>query len=65
MLSDKQLTIFIEIYRKRFGRDISRDEARDTAMKFIRLMKAIHQPMSLRDYREVQKSRQKTKQKKL
>ncbi len=44
MLTDEQITTFQKLYERRFGTGISRDEARESGMKLVRLMKIIHQP---------------------
>lgn len=60
MLTDEQLDMFIKIYRDRFGRKISREEASESAIKLVRLIKIAYRPISVRDYRDLQKRREET-----
>jgi hypothetical protein len=56
-LSEEQLTQFCEIYRKRYGKEIDREEAREQAGKLTRLIMLIYKPMALEDYDAIQKRR--------
>ena len=46
MITDEHITKFQELYRIRFGREISRENARDQGTKLVRLMQIIYQPMT-------------------
>lgn len=50
MLSDEQIIKFQEIYKKRFNREISREEAYEKGAKLVRLMQLIYKPMSIKEY---------------
>lgn len=50
----------MKIYRDRFGREISREEARESAIKLVRLMEIIYKPMTAKDYKRLQERRLKT-----
>jgi hypothetical protein len=44
MLTDKQIEQFRILFKKRFGKEISREEAYERGMKLITLMKAVYLP---------------------
>ncbi len=60
MISKEQLEKFKDIYRKRFGKDISDQEALEKGAKLIRLMKIIYKPMTKKDFKILQKRRRET-----
>lgn len=45
MISDKALKEYKEIYRKKFGKDISDQEALEQATKLITLVDAVYRPI--------------------
>lgn len=45
MLSDKRIEEFIELYKKRFGKEISKEEAYGNGIKLITLIKRIYKPI--------------------
>ncbi|MBU0569358.1 hypothetical protein KKB40_01075 [Patescibacteria group bacterium] len=60
MLSDEQITKFQALYKNRFGKEISREEAFEQGAKLIRLVELIYKPITEKDYRLLQKRRQET-----
>ena len=60
MLSDKDLQSFIEIYKNRFGKEISPEEAREKANTLLRMVELIYKPMTVREYNNLQKRRRET-----
>lgn len=60
MLSDEQITKFQALYKNRFGKEISREEAFEQGAKLIRLVELIYKPMTEREYQHLQKRRQET-----
>ena len=46
MITDENITQFQELYFARFGREISREDARNQGTKLVRLMQLIYQPMT-------------------
>lgn len=60
MLSDEQITNYQKLYKNHFGKDISREEAYEQGAKLIRLVELIYQPMSEKEYRQLQERRKKT-----
>jgi len=62
MLSDQQLSTFIKIYEDRSGRKISREEARESAIKLIRMIEITYRQMSVSDYKKLQKRRKETEE---
>lgn len=61
MLSDEQITKFQTLYKNRFGKEISREEAYEQGVKLIRLIELIYKPMTKEEYKIVQKRRKETK----
>lgn len=61
MLSDEQITKFQTLYKNRFGREISREEAYEQGVKLVRLIELIYKPMTEAEYKIVQKRRKETK----
>lgn len=60
MLSGEQITKFQTLYRARFGRDISREEAYEQGVKLVRLVELIYQPMTETEYQRLQERRRET-----
>lgn len=46
MITDEHITQYQELYRIRFGRELSREGARDQGTKLVRLMQIIYKPMT-------------------
>jgi len=61
ILSNEQITKFQMLYKNRFGKEISREEAYEKGAKLIRLVELIYKPMSEKEYQMVQKRRKETK----
>jgi len=60
MLSDEQIRKFQMLYKNRFGKEISREEAYEQGAKLIRLVELIYKPMTEDEYRKLQKRRKET-----
>jgi len=60
MISKEHLEKYKALYRKKFGKDISDQEALDGATKLFNLVKAIYKPMIKSDYNALQKRRKET-----
>ncbi|MEX2210026.1 MAG: hypothetical protein WD846_04045 [Patescibacteria group bacterium] len=45
-LTDEDIDGFRRIYKKRFGEDISREEAREEGSSLLRLMKVVYKPVT-------------------
>ncbi len=58
MLSHEQITNFQALYMKRFGREITREEAYEKGAKLMRLVEIIYKPMTEDEYHQVQARRQ-------
>ena len=52
MLTDKQVDKFQDIYRKRFGKEISRADALEKGIKLVRLMDIVYKPITIREFEE-------------
>lgn len=57
MLSDEQITKYRALYKNRFGKEISREEAYEKGAKLIRLVELIYNPMTENEYKQLQKRR--------
>lgn len=55
MLTDKQITQFQQIYRKRFGKEISREEAQEKGIKLVNLMRVVYSPLAEKDFNLLKK----------
>jgi len=60
MLSDEQIKQFQILYRNRFGKEISREEAYEKGVKLVRLVELIYKPMTEDEYKQLQKRRRET-----
>ena len=60
MLSDEQIKQFQILYKKRFGKEISREEAYEQGAKLIRLIELIYKPMTEAEYQQLQERRRQT-----
>ena len=60
MLSDEQITKFQALYKNRFGKGISREDAFEQGAKLIRLVELIYKPMTEKEYSALQERRQAT-----
>jgi rubrerythrin len=59
-ISKEHLDKFKELYKKKTGKDISDQDALESATKLINLVKAVYRPMTKDDYDKVQKRRLET-----
>jgi hypothetical protein len=60
MLSDEQITKFQMLYKNRFGKEISREEAYEKGAKLIRLVELIYKPITEAEYQKLQERRRET-----
>lgn len=60
MLSDERIAKFQLLYQRRFGREISREDAYEQGVKLIRLLEIIYKPMTVDDYEKLQARRRET-----
>jgi hypothetical protein len=60
MISKERLEEFKKIYKKKFGKDISDQDALEQATKLMRLMEIIYKPMTQEQYDQLQKRRKET-----
>lgn len=58
-LSDEHIARFQELYLKRFGKEISREDAQKKGAKVLRLMALIYRPMTKTEFEAVQVRRKK------
>jgi len=52
MLTDEQISKFQDIYRKRFGKGISRADALEKGIKLVRLMDIVYKPITIQEFEE-------------
>lgn len=57
MLSDKQIEQFQKLYKRRFGKEISREEAVEQGVSLIRLVELIYRPMTEEEYKKYEPKR--------
>ena len=57
MLSEEQIIKFQALYKKHFGKEISREEARRSGTQLIRLIQLIYKPMTEEEFQQLQKRR--------
>jgi hypothetical protein len=60
VLTDEDITTFRALYKSELGLEISREEAYEKALKLLRLMSVVYQPMTQEEYKSVQKHRKDT-----
>ena len=60
MLADKDIKSFMEIYKNRFGKELSREEAFEKATSLLRMVELIYKPMTEQEYINLQKRRKET-----
>lgn len=60
MLSDEQITKYQEIYKKYYGKEISREDALEQGIKLVRLIELIYKPMTEEEYNHLQERRKET-----
>ena len=60
MLSDEQITKFQALYKNRFGKEISREDAFEQGVKLLRLVELIYKPMTEKDLEILKQRRQAT-----
>lgn len=58
--SKETLEKYKTIYRKKFGKDISDQEALEQATKLITLVKAIYKPMTKEEFGQLERRRKET-----
>jgi hypothetical protein len=60
MLIDEEIKQLQEIYKKRFGREISREKAYEDGVTLIQLMRLIYKSMTPQEYQDLQRRRKET-----
>ena len=60
LLDNEQITKFQTLYKKRFGKEISREKAYEQGVKLIRLVELTYKPMTEAEYQQLQERRQET-----
>jgi len=60
MLSNEQITRFQALYKNRFGKEISQEEAYEKGAKLVRLIELIYRPMTEHEHQELSERRRET-----
>ena len=60
MLSEKQIQSYQKLYKKRFHKEISKEEAYEQGAALLRLVELIWEPMTEKEYEHLQKRRKET-----
>ena len=59
-LDNEQITKFQTLYKSRFGKEISREEAYEKGIKLMRLVEITYKPMTETEYQQLQERRRQT-----
>ena len=59
-LDNEQITKFQTLYKSRFGKEISREEAYEKGVKLMRLVEITYKPMTEAEYQQLQERRRQT-----
>lgn len=54
VLSDDNIKVFQTLYKERFGKDISKEDAYEQGIKLVRLVSILYRPMTTEDFEAVQ-----------
>ena len=57
LLTDEDVCEFQKLYKVRFGKDITYEEAYEQGVKLVRLLELIYTPMTLDEYQRLQRHR--------
>lgn len=60
MLSNERITEFQLLYKRRFGKEISREEALEKGARLIRMLELIYKPITKAEYQRLQARRRET-----
>lgn len=60
MLSDEMIIRYQELVKKRFNREISREEAIESGEALLRLVELTYKPMTEEEYKQLQERRRQT-----
>lgn len=63
MLSEEKVKSYQALYKSRFGKEISYEEAYEQGTKLLRLIELIYKPMTKVEYQELQERREQIKDK--
>ncbi len=56
-LTDVQVEKFRELYRRKYGKEISKERAIEQAMKLLTLLHHIYEPITIKRFEEIKKYR--------
>lgn len=59
-LSDEDIAKFQDLYRSKFGKEITKEDAYEQGIKLVRLMSIVYQPMTEKEFVRIQEHRKKT-----
>lgn len=58
MLSDTQIQQFQRLWKRRFGKDISQEEAYEIGAKLMRLVELTYKPITQKEYEQLRERRE-------
>ena len=61
MFKDKDIAEFQRIYKARFGKEISKEEALAKGAKLLRMVQLFYKPMTENEYLQLQARREETR----
>jgi hypothetical protein len=56
MLTEKQIKKFQSLYKKRFGKEINKQDAYDQGLKLVRLLEIVYKPLTNEEYKKFNRS---------
>lgn len=59
-LTDEDILKFQALYKSEFGMEISREDVYEKGIKLLRLMSIVYQPMTEKEYEQIQTHRKDT-----
>ncbi|OGN15536.1 MAG: hypothetical protein A3J47_00205 [Candidatus Yanofskybacteria bacterium RIFCSPHIGHO2_02_FULL_43_22] len=57
VIPDEDIISFQELYKKHFGKEISREDAYEQGIKLLRLMSLVYKPMTEEEFSRIQERR--------
>lgn len=55
MLSDERIVKLQALYKKHFGKELSKEDAYEKGAKLVRLVQLVYKPITEKEYQELQK----------
>ncbi|OGZ78705.1 MAG: hypothetical protein A2528_03380 [Candidatus Staskawiczbacteria bacterium RIFOXYD2_FULL_37_9] len=55
MLSEERIAKFQALYKKHFGKELSKEDAYEKGAKLVRMVQLVYRPITEKEYQELQK----------